>query len=183
LLWIACSEKRVTVHGLRLYAWALFLLHVLPANRHEKGSQRADLRTADLISCYTCATLLLSRGVHAKLVQELLAHATIAVTLDTYSHVLPGMGDGLADAMEEASGCRVAVCFAVNEVPTWLETCLSASIFSTFYLQNKEKAERVGFEPTGRLQTFHAISSRAPSANSDTSPNNGESTRHISGLG
>jgi len=32
------------------------------------------------------------------------------------------------------------------------------------------KAERVGFEPTGRLQTFHAISSRAPSANSDTSP-------------
>src|SRR5918995_952338 len=39
-----------------------------------------------------------------------------------------------------------------------------------FYLQNKAKAERVGFEPTRRLNTAYAISSRAPSANSDTSP-------------
>ncbi len=53
---------------------------------------------------HTCATLLLSKGVHAKLVQELLGHSTIAVTLDTYSHVLPGMGDGLADTMDEALG-------------------------------------------------------------------------------
>jgi integrase len=61
-----------------------------------------DIRFHDLR--HTCATLLLSRGVHGKLVQELLGHATIAVTLDTYSHVLPGMGDGLADAMDEALG-------------------------------------------------------------------------------
>ena len=39
---------------------------------------------------------------HAKLVQEPLGHATIAVTLDTYSHVLPGMGDQTAAAMEAA---------------------------------------------------------------------------------
>src|SRR5215216_7116525 len=39
-----------------------------------------------------------------------------------------------------------------------------------FYLQTKEKAERVGFEPTRRLFAAYAISSRAPSANSDTSP-------------
>ncbi len=51
---------------------------------------------------HTCATLLLSRGQHPKLVQELLGHANISITLDTYSHVLPGMGDGLADAMDEA---------------------------------------------------------------------------------
>jgi integrase len=50
---------------------------------------------------HTCATILLSQGVHAKLVQELLGHATIAITLDTYSHVLPGMGDGLADIMDQ----------------------------------------------------------------------------------
>jgi hypothetical protein len=42
--------------------------------------------------------------VHAKFVQELLGHATIAITLDTYSHVLPGMGDQTATAMEEALG-------------------------------------------------------------------------------
>ncbi len=53
---------------------------------------------------HTCATLLLSRGQHPKLVQELLGHSTIAITLDTYSHVLPGMGDGLADAMDDALG-------------------------------------------------------------------------------
>jgi integrase len=40
--------------------------------------------------------------VYAKFVQELLGHATIAVTLDTYNHVLPGMGAHAADAMEDA---------------------------------------------------------------------------------
>src|SRR5918998_100972 len=51
---------------------------------------------------HTCATLLLSRGVHPKFVQELLGHATIAITPDTYSHVLPSMGDATARAMEDA---------------------------------------------------------------------------------
>ena len=51
---------------------------------------------------HTCATLLLSRGVHPKFVQELLGHATIAVTLDTYSHCLPSMGDQTVKAMEAA---------------------------------------------------------------------------------
>jgi hypothetical protein len=39
-----------------------------------------------------------------QLVQELLSHSTIGVTLGTYSHVLPGMSDGLADTMDEALG-------------------------------------------------------------------------------
>ena len=49
---------------------------------------------------HTCATLLLSRNVHPKYVQELLGHANIAITLHTYSHVVPGMGDHAARAME-----------------------------------------------------------------------------------
>jgi integrase len=64
--------------------------------------QRAELpniRFHDLR--HTCATLLLGRSVHAKLVQELLGHATISVTLDTYSHVLPSMADRTATAMED----------------------------------------------------------------------------------
>jgi integrase len=44
---------------------------------------------------YTCATNLLSRGVYAKLVQELPGYAIISKTLDTCSHVLPGMDDAL----------------------------------------------------------------------------------------
>jgi integrase len=51
---------------------------------------------------HTCATLLFGKGVHPKFVQELLGHATIAITLDTYSHVMPGMGDQTAAAMEDA---------------------------------------------------------------------------------
>jgi integrase len=53
---------------------------------------------------HTCATLLLGRGVHPKLVQEHLGHATIAMTLDTYSHYLPSMGDQAAGAMGNAFG-------------------------------------------------------------------------------
>jgi integrase len=37
-------------------------------------------------------------------VQELLGHASVAITLDTYSHMLPGMGDQTATAMEDALG-------------------------------------------------------------------------------
>jgi integrase len=51
---------------------------------------------------HTCATLLLNRNLHPKYVQELLGHANIAITLDTYSHVIPGMGDQAARAMEDA---------------------------------------------------------------------------------
>ena len=53
---------------------------------------------------HTCATILLGRGVHPKLVQELLGHATVAMTLDTYSHYLPSMGDQAGGAMGEAFG-------------------------------------------------------------------------------
>jgi len=51
---------------------------------------------------HTCATLFLSRGVHPKIVQELPGHATKAITLDTYSHVMPSTGDATAKAMADA---------------------------------------------------------------------------------
>jgi site-specific recombinase XerD len=34
---------------------------------------------------------MLQNGEHPKVVQEMLGHATIAITMDTYSHVLPNM--------------------------------------------------------------------------------------------
>lgn len=51
---------------------------------------------------HTCASILFSKSVHSKFVQELLGHASVAITLDTYSHMLPGMGGEAADAMGEA---------------------------------------------------------------------------------
>jgi len=59
-----------------------------------------DIRFHDLR--LTCATLLLTKGVHPKIVSEMLGHSSIAITLDTYSHVIPGLGDAAAGAMEEA---------------------------------------------------------------------------------
>jgi integrase len=53
---------------------------------------------------HTCASLLFQRNVHPKFVQELLGHASVAITLDTYSHMLPGMGGEAAHAIDEALG-------------------------------------------------------------------------------
>jgi integrase len=53
---------------------------------------------------HTCATLLLSRNVHPKIVSEMLGHSNISITLDTYSHVIPGLGDVAAGAMDDVLG-------------------------------------------------------------------------------
>ena len=59
-----------------------------------------DIRFHDLR--HTCATLLLTKGVHPKIVSEILGHSSVAITLDTYSHVIPGLGEAAALAMEDA---------------------------------------------------------------------------------
>src|SRR5262249_21620461 len=50
---------------------------------------------------HTAATLLLEAGVHPKVVQEMLGHSRIRLTLDTYSHVTPRMHQEAASAMQE----------------------------------------------------------------------------------
>lgn len=46
---------------------------------------------------HTHATHLLQAGIHPKVVQERLGHATISTTMDIYSHVLPGMQESAAE--------------------------------------------------------------------------------------
>jgi hypothetical protein len=46
-------------------------------------------------------TLMLAVGEHPKIVSERLGHATVGVTLDTYSHVLPGLQAAAADRLAE----------------------------------------------------------------------------------
>ena len=55
----------------------------------KKAKLPGNLRLYDLR--HTCATLLLAGGVHPKVVAERLGHASTRMTLDVYSHVLPGM--------------------------------------------------------------------------------------------
>jgi integrase len=60
--------------------------------------QDTDIRFHDLR--HTSATLLLSAGVHPKVVQERLGHSQIAVTLDVYSHILPTLQLEAADKLD-----------------------------------------------------------------------------------
>ena len=50
---------------------------------------------------HTCTTLLLSKNVNPKVVQERLGHANISETMDPYSHVLPSMQETAVNAMED----------------------------------------------------------------------------------
>lgn len=50
---------------------------------------------------HTHASLLLKRGVHPKIVQERLGHGSIQITLDTYSHVAPGLQQAAANKFDD----------------------------------------------------------------------------------
>lgn len=50
---------------------------------------------------HTAATLLLLRGVHPKVVSELLGHSSVSLTLDVYSHVLPDMQREATTALDQ----------------------------------------------------------------------------------
>jgi integrase len=60
--------------------------------------------TAETVSSAICSmdSGRLVRGVHPKIVSEILGHSSVSITLDTYSHVIPGLGDAAARAMEDA---------------------------------------------------------------------------------
>jgi integrase len=53
---------------------------------------------------HTTATVLLEAGAHPKLVQDLLGHSTVALTLNTYSHVTTGLSDQAAMTMDMVMG-------------------------------------------------------------------------------
>ena len=53
---------------------------------------------------HTAATLMLRAGVHPKVVSERLGHATVGLTLDTYSHVLPDLQRDAAEVMDSVLG-------------------------------------------------------------------------------
>jgi integrase len=51
---------------------------------------------------HSTATLLLTLGVHPKIVQELLGHSQIFVTLDVYSHILPTLQEEAMRQLHDA---------------------------------------------------------------------------------
>lgn len=59
-----------------------------------EGVRLHDLR-------HLCASLLLAKNIHPRIVMEILGHSQISLTMNTYSHVLPGVSAGAASAMDE----------------------------------------------------------------------------------
>jgi integrase len=57
---------------------------------------------------HTHATLMLKAGVNPKVVSERLGHANIGITLDIYSHVLPGMQEAAAEKFDKLFGADVS---------------------------------------------------------------------------
>ena len=53
---------------------------------------------------HSAATILISMGVHAKVIQELLGHSDIAITLGIYGHLFPTMGQGVAEKWDGVFG-------------------------------------------------------------------------------
>ena len=78
-------------------------LHVNTLVRRYEGLVKAAgvprIRFHDLR--HTSATLLLSKGIHPKIVQERLGHSSISMTLDRYSHVTRDMQQQAADAFDD----------------------------------------------------------------------------------
>lgn len=64
-----------------------------------KKANLPDIRLYDLR--HTTASLLLSEGINPKIVSERLGHASIVLTLDTYSHVLPTMQKDATERLEK----------------------------------------------------------------------------------
>jgi integrase len=98
--WVFCRDDGTPLNRFHIIAAYERLLRAaeLPAIRFH------DLR-------HTSATLLLQAGVHPKVVQERLGHSTIAVTMDTYSHVMPGMQRDAANRLDgvlKANGHQLA---------------------------------------------------------------------------
>jgi integrase len=77
---------------------------ILPRNliRHFKSKIQTagvpEIRFHDMR--HTAASLLLEKNTHPKVVQELLGHSQITLTLDTYSHVIPTLQKEAARTMD-----------------------------------------------------------------------------------
>jgi integrase len=72
--------------------------HMFEILLRQRGLKR--IRFHDLRHSH--ATHLLASGVHPKIAQERLGHSSVAITLDLYSHVLPGMQADAAARVDEA---------------------------------------------------------------------------------
>jgi integrase len=85
-----------TIEGTPLMMRNLLRRHFKPIVK--RAELPGNMRLYDLR--HSCATLLLAANEHPKVVSERLGHASITLTLDTYSHVLPSMQQAASEKLE-----------------------------------------------------------------------------------
>jgi integrase len=85
-----------TIEGTPLMMRNLLRRHFKPILK--RAELPGNIRLYDLR--HSCATLLLAANEHPKVVSERLGHASITLTLDTYSHVLPSMQQAASEKLE-----------------------------------------------------------------------------------
>ena len=90
--WIFCDEQGVPLRATSMVRQSFQPLLVKAGLPHIRFH---DLR-------HSTATLLFTLGVHPKIVQELLGHSQIFVTLDIYSHILPTLQEEAMQRFNEA---------------------------------------------------------------------------------
>ena len=74
-----------------------------PQNQEAKVVAKAGLPKLTIHGLrHTHATILLEQGVNSKVVSERLGHASVATTMDIYTHVLPDMLEKAALAIDAA---------------------------------------------------------------------------------
>jgi integrase len=91
------------------------LLETVDTKLPQDGKLPKRFRFHDLR--HTHATFLLKAGVHPKIVSERLGHATVAITLDLYSHVLPSMQAPAVEAMNRLFEGAVGSSAVLSAVP------------------------------------------------------------------
>jgi len=85
------------------YAWA-------------RIAARAGVRVIRLHDArHTHASLMLKQGIHPKVVQERLGHASIQMTLDTYSHVAPGIQEAAAQSFDKLLNKSISSKLVANQ--------------------------------------------------------------------
>ena len=66
---------------------------------------------------HTHATFMLKAGIHPKVVSERLGHSSIRITLDTYSHMLPGLQEAAAQRFDDFLNRRTVETENVSKRP------------------------------------------------------------------
>jgi hypothetical protein len=98
-----CFKEAARLSVFRIYVTPLDECNVRRAfNDVLKAANLPKMRIHDLR--HSCATLLLAQGVHPRVVQEILGHSQISLTMDTYSTVLPFVSREAATKMDVVLG-------------------------------------------------------------------------------